>query len=128
MALQVLGNIRILLNLIFEMNIAILVRHFLHAVVLFTPRSIVDVVLVVSGLRNRNLKEVGINQHRRGRHKATAGVAPDSHAVDVNEWIPLSELLHRRFFIRQSVIAQIAVSKRVIPLRSMWISAAITDL
>src|SRR5216684_560301 len=54
-------------------------------------------------------------------------MTPDSHAIDVDERIALRQLLDRRFLIRQTIVAQIAVAKGVIPLRAMRISPAIAD-
>ena len=94
---------------------------------LLAPRVVVDVVLVVARLREAGLEEIGIDEHRRRRHEAAARVAPDAHAIDVDERVAPGELLDRGLLVGQPVVAQVAVAVRVVPLRAVRVAAAIAD-
>ena len=126
-ALQVLRQLRVLLDVVLEGDLAVLLD-FLDAVVLLAPAVVVDVVLVVARLGPCHLEEVRIDEHRRRGHEAAAGVAPDADAIDVDERMPLGELLDRRLLVGQPVVAQVAVAVVVVPLRPLRMAAAVADL
>src|SRR5690606_29701919 len=80
-----------------------------QAVVALAPVVLVVPVVVVPGLRDADLEEVGVAEHRgRGREPA-AGVAPDAGTLDVDERVALGELAHSCDLIGQRVVAHVAV-------------------
>ena len=93
----------------------------------FAPPPVVNVVLVIARLRPRDLEEVGIDEHRRRRHEASARVAPDADTVDVDVGMLVRELLDGGLLVGQAVVAQVAVAVVVVPLRPLRMSAAIAD-
>ena len=74
------------------------------------------------------LKKSGIDEHRRRRHEAAAGVSPDADAIDVDERVALRQLLDRRLLVGEAVVAQVAVAVVVVPLRPLRVAAAVADL
>ena len=68
---------------------------------------------MVSRFRDAHLEEVWITEHCIGRGEPAARVAIDPGAVNVDPRIVLSELLHARDLIRQSVVAHLAVIRIV---------------
>ena len=109
-----------------ERRVALLAYLLLDAVVRLAPPAVVDAVVVVASARYRRLEEVGVLQYRRRRHEASARVPVYAHAVDVNIVIPGSELLDGGFLVGKAVVAQVAVTVVVVPLRTVGVAAAVS--
>ncbi len=113
--------------MIHESGVALVAHALLDAVVRLAPPAVVDAVVVVARARYRRLEEVGVLQDGCRRHETAARVAVDTHAVDVDEAVAGRELLDGGFLVGQTVIAQIAVTVVVVPLRAVGVAAAVTD-
>src|SRR5690606_26010709 len=126
-ALQVLRQVRVLRDVVLEPDVALVVHHFLHAVVRLGPPAVVHVVVVVPRGGDGDLEEVRVDQHRGRGHEAAARVAVDADALDVDERVPVRELLDRDLLVGQSVVAEVAVPVVVVPLRPGRVAAAVPD-
>ena len=112
--------------LIHKCGIAFFAHFFLHAVMGFAPPAVVDVVVVIAGCRYGGFEEVGILANGCRTHKSAARVAVYAHAIDVNPFVAIGELLYGIFVVGEWVVAHIAVTEVVIPLRAVGVSAALT--
>ena len=74
---------------------------------LFAPIVFVLPVVVIAGLRNPDLEEIRIAEHRVGGRIAAARVAIDAGAIDVDPRVPLRELFHPGNLIGERVVAHI---------------------
>ena len=66
-------------DMVLENSLAITL-YLADTVVLLAPPAVVDVVVVVTCARYRNIEEVGVHKQRCGRHKATTRVTVDTYA------------------------------------------------
>src|SRR5690606_6057449 len=104
-----LRQFRIFFNGVGERRVALGRYFFGNAVVALAPPAVVDVVFVVTRARYGHLEEIGIYQHGSGRHEAPTGMPGDTHAVDVDEWVAVCQLLGRSFLIGETIVAQVAI-------------------
>ena len=125
-ALEVPGQLRIGGDAVLEAG-GVVAGHLLDAVVLLRPVGVVDVVLVVARRGHRHLEEIRIDQHRGGGHETTARVAVDPHPLDVDERVPVGELLDGGLLVGQAVVAQVAVAEIVVPLGAVGVAATVAD-
>ncbi len=84
---------------------------------LLAPVVLVLAVVVVAGLRDADLEEVRVAEHRVGGRVAAAGVAVDAGAGEVDPRVALGQLLHGGDLVRQAVVAHVAVVGGVERLR-----------
>ena len=70
-AFQVLGNLRVGLDGIYECSISGL-DFLLNAMVLFAPPAVVNVVVMVTCAGNGGLEEIRVLQYRRSGHESAA--------------------------------------------------------
>src|SRR5579875_2233900 len=66
------------------------------------PEGDVAPVVVVPGRRDRDLVELGKEEHGSGRGVAAAGVAVDADPLQIERWIAGAELLDANYVISQA--------------------------
>src|SRR5262245_56256895 len=54
-------------------------------------------------------------------------MAPDADFVDVDERMASRKLFDRRFLVCEAIVAEVAVSVVVVPLRPLRVAAAVAD-
>jgi len=92
---------------------------------LFAPPAVVDVVFVVSGAGNCNLEEVRVLQDGGRGHESAARVAVNAHAGNIYERMAGGQLLYGVFLVFQPVIAQVAVTKVMVPFGAVGMASAV---
>ena len=81
---------------------------FQQALPFLGPIVFIFAIVVVAGLGDTDLEEIGVVEHGAGSGIAAAGVAVDAGAVDVDPREALRQLAHAGNLIRERVVAEIA--------------------
>src|SRR5207244_4815551 len=89
-----------------------------QSLVALTPIVLVFALVVIASLRDSDLEEIRIAEHRVGGGEPAAGVSVDSGAIDIDPREPLRQLLHAGNLIGQCVVSHLAVVGVVKRLRS----------
>ena len=105
MSLQVLGEQLVRLVVVIRGAVRI---GFQQPLPLLGPIVFVFTIVVVTGLGDSHLEEIGVVEHRPRRRISSARVPVDARALDVDPRIALRQLLHTRHLVRQRIVPQIA--------------------
>ena len=90
--------------------------YFSYTIVTFSPTTVIDTIIMVSGTRNGSLIKVRISADSSRSHKSATGMSVDTNFLTVNKRVALSQLLNSILIIFQRIITHIAVTVTVICL------------
>ena len=93
----------------------------------FTPPTVIDVIVVVSGTRYSYFEEVGILTNSCCTHESATRMAVNTHLFDVDKGVASSQLLDGIFMVGQWIVAHVTITKVVIPLRAAGVSTTLTN-
>ncbi len=102
---QVFSKLRIFFDAVLEFDISFFINDFLDSVMFFTPPSVVHIVLVIARRGDSHFEKVRIDEHCSRRHESPSGMAEDTDLIDIDERMPVRQLLDGRFFIGESIIS-----------------------
>ena len=105
MALQVLCVVLIRLRVVVGAAVRL---DDLQTAPLLCPVVFVLALIVVAGLGDADLEEVGIAKHRGRRRIAAAGVAPDTDVIEVDEGVFCGQFLDAGNLVGQRVVGGVA--------------------
>src|ERR1700755_1043928 len=99
MSFKVPAEIRIILYVIEKRGVVFFADQFFYTMMLLTPPSVINCIVVIAGRRYGYLEEIWINQHCSSTHESSPTVAVNTNPADVNEWIAICHLFCHCFFI-----------------------------
>ena len=106
MAFEVFGDVLVGLGVVVALAVG---TRGEQAGPLLRPVVFVVALIVIAALGDAYLEEVGIVEHGCAGGVASAGVAKDAGAIDVDEGILCGQLLHACDLIGNGVVAEIGV-------------------
>ena len=83
--------------------------------VCFTPPTVIDTVIMITGTRNCSLVEIRILADCCCRHKATSRVSVNSHTRNINKRITVGKLLYCCLMVGQRIVPHISISVIMVP-------------
>ena len=123
---QLLRYFRISSNLINESCIPFLTHYFFYAVMRFTPPTVIDIIIMISGTRNSHFEEIRVLAHSRRTHKSTSRMSMNTNLIYIYKMMTLRQLLDSIFMIGQRIITHISISIIMIPFRAARMPAALS--
>ena len=94
--------------------------------VCFTPPTVVDVIVMVTCTRYRSLEEVRILTNSSCTHETATRVTMNTHLININERVTVSQLFDSILMVSQRIVAHIAITPVMIPFRTVRVSTALT--
>ena len=92
----------------------------------FTPPTVIDIIIMISGTRNSHFEEIRVLAHSRRTHKSTSRMSMNTNLIYIYKMMTLRQLLDSIFMIGQRIITHISISIIMIPFRAARVPATLS--